>query len=164
MRGSLRDVPEGIRELHEAYCAASGMPVSLGNYDRQMVWTQIAALEAKITPADVTALIGAIKKKIARGELPPESLEFRNAIGNVGKLEERILAMRQQAARRRGDGARAARQGPAAQTRQVGPDGETVSVIAPRVEAGAVPVANAAAALRSMARDLDRKHGETQTG
>lgn len=150
--------PQQLHALHAAYCAASGLTVSLRDYSRQMAWTQIAALEIGVTPEDVTAVVQAVRRKIARGELPPESLHFRNCIAKTSTFEERLIALRQHRLRRAGDAARAARTAPVPQSRAL-PGGGTLSVLHPAGERARDEIErirrDATSGLRALREQLD---------
>ena len=81
-----------------AYQKASGLEVSL-TYSRQMSLTRL--VQCGMEPEDVTAVIGELKRlmKLKPDIYSPACLEFRNALGDPDRFEERALTLRQRAKR-----------------------------------------------------------------
>lgn len=153
-----RDAPPEVKALMDAYREATGLPVTM-THDRCHALQQITSrCEPPLGPADIKAVVAVIKKDLAgqRPRFTQASLEFRNLMGDADTFEERALACRQLAERRRGRAAAAARTEPVAQSRTL-PDGSTVSVLAPGRPDREVTPADAAAALRSIADNLHPK-------
>lgn len=115
-----RGLPPDQQALYDAYVAATGLPLYLST-PRRFMLRQLA--ERGMTAADVTAVIRALQRKVARGDsgFTDSSLDFRNAM-EPDKMEERALLLRQQAARRKG-----ANPKPQSARTDALPDGSTVS-------------------------------------
>lgn len=154
--------PPEVRALMAAFREATGLPVTL-TYERARVLGEIAArCEPPLGPEDVKAVVVAIRRDLAgaRPRFNEASLQFGNLFGDPDVFEDRALACRAQAARKRARAAGDARDARAAQPiphiRQM-PDGSTVTVLAPAGETREVPVADAAEALRGIADSLKLK-------
>jgi hypothetical protein len=116
-----------LQALFVAYTEASGIPLS-PSHDRKAVLREMD--RRGLTPEDVRAVIGRVKWHLAKGTkgFSDASLDWRNAMGDADKFEERALKLRQEQARKAG--VRPVKD--AAQTRQVAA-GESVTVLAPEV-------------------------------
>jgi hypothetical protein len=132
---SKSNIPAAMpEELLAAYCAASGIPVSMSR--QRLAWLrEICAMPSRFTPEDVRAVLGAIRAHLRRGTQGwvEESLLFGNAM-NPETFEDRALLCRQKAARKAPKPAP-----PVARTIQTGDGTVTVLDAAPAPEA-AVPV------------------------
>jgi hypothetical protein len=84
----------------EAYRAASGINLSMSPSRK---WSLDQLIELGMTPEDVTAVLNKLKLLVKTGAkgYTMASLDFRNAIQEVDKFEERALRCRQDALRKR---------------------------------------------------------------
>ncbi len=142
-----RDAPPELQALLDAYIAATGLRVTM-SYQRQLTLSELHARE--ITAADVTAVLLALKAKIARGDkgFTDASLDFRNAM-EPDTLEERALKLRQAALRRRG----ALPKADASRTTAL-PDGGSITRLEPP-QPTEVERARVSTALKGLVKDLE---------
>jgi hypothetical protein len=156
----MSDAPEHLRAMMDAYKAATGLRLTL-SYARMQALAMIAALDVEdgeepFGAADVAAVMGELKRLIARGAhgYTEASLDFRNAILDVDKFEERARKLRQRALRLRGTAPKRLE----ATTTKL-PDGSTVTRLAlPQPDDAPRPVSlgSVKAAVRKLADDLGR--------
>jgi hypothetical protein len=145
--------PPHLKALLDAYIEVAGLPITL-SYERARVLTELH--DRGFTPEDVRLVLGKLKRLIASGTkgYTDASLDFRNAIGDVDKFEERAIKIRQERLRRRG----AVKQPDVPQTRAL-PDGSRTTVLAPAPPAR--DPAEIAAEVRRQAEEFRRKMGRS---
>lgn len=138
-------IPPELRALMDAYCKATGYELTL-SYERQRVLSDLHS--RKILPEDITAICIELKKLIAAGTkgFTDSSLDFRNALGDPDKTEERALRLRQREARKRKPVPEVMHQ------RKVGEN--IVNFLAPAEECRNVPVIDVKAGLLNLANQI----------
>lgn len=129
---------EHLKALFDAYVETSGRALT-PSHQRKRVLREFD--RRGFTADDVRAVLGELQRRMARGVqgYTDTSLDWKNAMGDVDRFEERLALLRQARARRRGTAPRPE----AAQTRAL-PGGGTVSVLAPASEAEAESIRDAA--------------------
>lgn len=80
-----------VRELHAAYCTATGMELPL-RFGRDRAWS--AFVEAGNTKADLLLVISHLKRGIAREERNAGCLRFRNLIEQLDYFDEELALAR----------------------------------------------------------------------
>lgn len=145
------DCPAHLKPLLDAYIEVTGLAVSY-TIKRKIALQQIHDLG--FGPDDVRAVLRELQRRLKAGMhgYTDTSLSFGNAIEKVDTFEERVLLLRQRAARRRGSVAR-----PDVAHEKTLPTGEKVTVLAPEA-----PVHDVDAIGKKVADQLKeyrRKHG-----
>lgn len=94
-----RGLPPDQQALYDAYVVATGRPLYLST-PRRFMLRQLA--ERGVTGADVAAVLGMIKTKIARGDggFNEASLDFRNCM-EPDAMEDRVWRVREARRRRK---------------------------------------------------------------
>lgn len=93
-----------ISAYHAEYQRLTGQRVTL--LGREWVWWEW--IQRELTLDDLRLLIRDKQRRIRQGELPPQSIAFRNAVANADFAEEDILLLRARTRARPADPARAA--------------------------------------------------------
>lgn len=96
----MNDGKDHLRALLAAYNAATGLALTLSPFREKL----LRALDRrKLTPADMTAVIGELQRLIVADprRYPETCILFTNAVANVDKFEERALVLRGKVARKR---------------------------------------------------------------
>jgi len=150
----MNDNRDHLRALLAAYVEATGLEVSMSPV-RMRVLREIDRFPSRITPEDVRAVLGIVRRAVENGVhgYTDASLDFRNAM-KPETLEERVLKMRQARARKAGALRVQAAGTPRAET-VAAPQGGTISRMVPAPEAVPnVPLADVKAAVRDLERKL----------
>jgi hypothetical protein len=138
------------RAVFDAYLKVTGIPVTPST---ARIDTCNQILKRGITAEEVEAVLKRLQQLIRSGKFgyTDSSLDWRNAMLKVDQMEERVLKLRQEAARR-------PKPRPMVPVSRPLPDGRTETVQAPAPDREPVSI-DPAKTFEAMAAELRKKHG-----